>query len=169
METEIWKVIPNYEKYEVSNFGNVKSLSRDVKNRWNVRIVKETLMKSILRPDGYYSINLRKNGCPKSFLIHQLVAICFLNHKPNRLELVINHKDFNKQNNNINNLEIITQRENTNLKHLKSSSKYTGVTWNKKSNKWQSQIIINGKCKYLGLFLNENDASKKYLEELKNL
>lgn len=169
METEIWKVIPNYENYQVSNLGNIKSLSREVKNRWNTRVVKETLMNPVLRTDGYYSINLRKQTKPKSFLIHQLVAICFLNHKPNGLELVVNHKNFIKTDNRLENLEIITARENCNQKHIKSSSKYTGVTWNKQRCKWQSQIIINGKCKYLGLFLNEYDASKKYLEELKNI
>lgn len=82
------------------------------------------------------------------------------------MKLVVNHKDFNKQNNYVNNLEIITQRENTNLKHIQSSSKYVGVNWAKKSNKWQSTITINNKQKFLGLFTNELDDSKAYEKAL---
>ena len=67
------------------------------------------------------------------------------------------------------NLEIVTSRKNTNKKHLKSTSKYTGVSWNTKSNKWKSQIRINNKDIYLGLFINEKQASIAYNNKLKEL
>jgi hypothetical protein len=105
----------------------------------------------------------------KTRTVHQLVAGAFLNHKPSRYELVINHKDFNRSNNNVDNLEIVTTRENANQKHLKSSSQYTGVSWDKNRNKWSSQIVINKKLKFLGRFINELDASKAYQKALKDL
>jgi hypothetical protein len=83
--------------------------------------------------------------------------------------LVVNHKDFNKLNNNLDNLEIITQRQNTNKKHLKSSSQYIGVFWNKQNKKWKSQIRINKKIKYLGYFVNEIDAHNAYQNALTTL
>ena len=78
----------------------------------------------------------------------------------------VNHKDCNKLNNNIENLEFVTNRENSNhrFSFVKKSSKYSGVTWNKKNKKWQSQKMINGKRTYLGLYDNEIDAYNKYLQ-----
>jgi hypothetical protein len=85
------------------------------------------------------------------------------------MKLVINHVDFNKLNNKVDNLEIITNRKNANQKHLKSSSVYTGVCWHKPNKKWMSYISINGKSKYLGLFTNELEASEAYQKELKQI
>lgn len=77
---------------------------------------------------GYFQVALLKNGIEKRFKVHQLVAMCFLNHKPCGMNLVVNHINFNRNDNRIDNLEIVTARENANLKHIKSSSKYLGVT-----------------------------------------
>ena len=108
---EQWVDIVGYEKlYQISNFGNVKSL----------KYGKIKLLKGAINNYGYRQVNLTKNKMVKSFKIHQLVAIHFLGHKPNGYESVINHIDFNRLNNTITNLEIITPRENTNKKHLKS-------------------------------------------------
>lgn len=156
---EIFKKIEGYEDYQVSNLGNIKSFN----------FGKEKILKPQLHIKGYYQILFYKNKKAKMFKIHQLVAIAFLNHKPSGMDLVVNHKDFNKLNNNVENLEIVTQRENTNLKHLKSSSKYTGVSWFKRDNKWQASIHINGKSKHLGLFTSELDASEAYQKELQLL
>ena len=74
-----------------------------------------------------------------------------------------------KSNNNKNNLEIVTTRVNSNQKHLKSSSEYTGVIWYKPRNKWKASIRISGKIKYLGLFELEIEASNAYQKALKEL
>lgn len=160
MQTEIFKDIKDYELlYQISNFGNVKSLKRD----------KEKILKPSINTGGYLQVGLCKNGIKKTHDIHKLVAIHFLGHSPNGHELVINHKDFNKSNNSVHNLEIVTTRENTNKKHLKSSSKYTGVYWHKQKNKWASCIMINGKLKHLGLFIKEHDAYIMYQNKLKEI
>lgn len=157
---EIYKDVVGYEGiYQVSNLGNIKSL----------KFNKERLLNPCKDLDGYYKINLVINGLSKSRLVHQLVAESFLNHIRCGTKLVVNHIDFDRANNNINNLEIVTFRENTNRKHLKSSSKYVGVCWDKNRNKWRSKIRINGKMVNLGRFENELDASKAYQEKLNNL
>ena len=93
----------------------------------------------------------------------------FLGHEPNGHALVVNHIDFDKTNNHVSNLEIVTNRENTNQKHLKSSSKYIGVGWDKSRQKWVSRIRINGKLKQLGRFNTEIEAHITYQNKLKTL
>jgi hypothetical protein len=157
---EIYKDIVGYEgHYMVSNLGNVKS----------IKFNKEKYLKSSKNYKGYLTIMLSINNIGKRIRIHQLVAESFLNHQRCGMELVINHIDFNKVNNRVENLEIVTNRENCNLKHLKSSSIYTGVSWDKRYNKWRSNITVNRKLKHLGYFIDELEASEAYQKELNNL
>ncbi len=170
-KNEIWKDIFGYEGlYQISNFGNVKSLKRIslMRNKYQF-IKKEKILKPCLDNVGYYNVNLYKNNFQKTFKIHKLVAIAFLNHTPCGYKLVVNHKNFIKTDNKLENLEIITSRENTNLQHIKSSSKYTGVSWHKNIKKWQSYIKINNKLIYLGVFENEIDAHNEYQNKLKTI
>lgn len=101
---EIWRDIPEYEGYyQVSNLGNVKSLSRYVKgNIGQPKIIYERILKPVIR-GKYLSVRLCKFHKTKSYNIHRLVAISFLENKYNYP--CINHKDENKLNNNVNNLE----------------------------------------------------------------
>lgn len=164
---EVWKDIPEYEGlYQVSNLGNVRSLDR-VCSRG--RKLKGKVLKAAFCSAGYFGVALSKNGKGKTITIHKLVAYAFLNHKPCGYKLVVNHIDINRENNNLYNLEIITQRENTNQKHIKSSSKYTGVYWNKSTKKWRSNIRINGRKKHLGYFTDEKEAAQSYQNELNKI
>jgi hypothetical protein len=169
---EIWKDIPDYEgMYQVSDLGRVKSLKRitivsDVINR----PLKERILKLMFNSSDYLYVTLTKVGFfKKNYPIHQLVAFVFKNHKPCGHKLVINHINFIKTDNRVVNLEIVINRENCNKKHLKSTSKYTGVSWNKKNNKWASQIMIEGRNKHIGYFRNELEASNAYQNELKKI
>ena len=157
---EIYKDVVGYEgHYIVSNLGNVKS----------IKFNKEKHLKLSKNYKGYLTIMLSIDNIEKRIRVHQLVAESFLNHKRCGMKLVINHIDFNKVNNRVENLEIVTNRENCNQKHLKSSSIYTGVSWDKRCNKWRSNITVNGKLKHLGYFINELEASEVYKKELNNL
>ncbi len=155
---EEWKDIVGYEDYKISSLGRVKIL----------KLGKERILKLNITTNGYYNVTLYKDREQKSKEIHQLVAIAFHNHTPNGFELVVNHIDFDKLNNHKDNLEIVTTRENSNRKHLKSSSKYVGVSWSKTNKKWISRIKINGKLKYLGYFTKEIEASNAYQKALNN-
>tara|TARA_R110000824_G_scaffold340335_2_gene526847 strand:- start:1257 stop:1748 length:492 start_codon:yes stop_codon:yes gene_type:complete len=157
---EEFRSVKGYEGiYEVSNFGNVKSL----------KFGKERILKSGVDSTGYLVVGLTNNGKQKTRSIHQLVAIAFLGHEPCGLKLVVNHIDINPLNNNVTNLEIVTNRENANHKHLKSSSEYTGVSWERGNKKWRAQIYINGKIKYLGLFNCELAAAYSYNNALSKI
>lgn len=150
---EEFKNIPNYEGlYQVSDLGRIKSF----------KLGKESILKSNLTRFGYLLTTLFKNNDRKTKPVHQLVAITFLNHTPWESSLVVNHKNFIRYDNRLENLEIVTQRENSNRKHLKSSSEYTGVDWNNSLGKWRSRITINGKEISLGAFEDELEASKYY-------
>jgi len=152
---EIFREIKDYPNYQVSNLGIVKSLNYG-------RGRKEKLLKPGINTSGYYFVNLYKSGIIKSFSIHQLVAMAFLNHQPLGYKLVVNHINFNRTDNRLENLEIVTARENSNRKHIKSSSRFVGVHFDKIKNKWRAYIYINGKIKYLGFFYSEIEASKYY-------
>ena len=92
---EIWKSVVSYEgKYEVSNLGDVKSC------RTNKLLCKYK------QKNGYMKTTLGR----KSVYVHRLVAIAFLKNPHNKDQ--VNHKDCNKQNNHVNNLEWSTYREN---------------------------------------------------------
>ena len=166
---ETWKDIKGYEGlYQVSNLGRIKSLERKVPNgNGKYRLHKERILKGGLFTRGYLGVVLCKESKNVSRTIHQLVAESFLNHKPNGHNLIVNHINFNKTDNRLENLEIISNRDNTNRKHLKSSSQYTGVSWNKRAKKWFSMIHIKGKQKYLGLFNDEYEAHIAYQKALK--
>lgn len=103
-ENEVWKDIIGYEGvYQVSNLGNVKSLER---KRFNGRVLvnkKSQIMKQYILKNGYCSTRLYKDGKSKNHLIHRLVAIAFIPNPQNLPQ--VNHKDENKGNNCVDNLE----------------------------------------------------------------
>lgn len=156
-EKEIWIDIQNYEGiYQISNLGNVKSLARLDSN--NHRL-KEKIMKSVNHNSGYLQVCLSKNNNKKLFLIHQLVAVAFLGHKINGFKIVINHKDENKLNNKVENIELVSNRYNT-IYSSKSSLGFTGVSKNDK--KYRARIQINEKITHIGTFDTPEQASEAY-------
>lgn len=107
---EIWKDINNFEgKYQISNLGRVKSLSRSVGNGFRVRTLPDRIMVNH-QWFGYEVIWLRKPGVHKKFRIHQLVAQAFLPAIAGKN--FVNHKDKNRTNNTVENLEWCTHEEN---------------------------------------------------------
>lgn len=166
---EVFKSVKGYDGiYEVSNIGRVKSLNRfsysEKINRF--KFYRERILKPCFST-GYSRVVLAKKGTRKTININQLVAVAFLGHTLCGFCKVINHIDFNKTNNNVNNLEIVTSRENSNRKHIKSSSKYTGVSWHKRDSKWSASIRIDNNLNHLGYFKNELQASLSYQKALK--
>lgn len=104
---EEWRPVVGYEgKYEVSNLGNVDALDF---HRQGIRMA----LKKIKLNDGYIRVTLYKNGKPKHHAVHRLVASAFISN-PNNYPC-INHKDENKQNNYVENLEWCTILYNNNF------------------------------------------------------
>lgn len=106
MIKEIWKDIPGYKDlYQVSNLGKIKSLL----------FKREKILKTRVHPNGYELINLKG----KTYKVHYLVAKTFISNPNNYKE--INHKDENKQNNCVHNLEWCDRKYNCNYGSLPSN------------------------------------------------
>lgn len=115
---EIWKDIRGYEGlYQISNLGRVKRLKRqyetynNLTRRYNTRIVNEKIIKGTISK-GYNRIVLTKDKIEKNYFVHRLVIENFVRKVKENEN--IDHIDFNKLNNNINNLEIVSIDENNN-------------------------------------------------------
>jgi len=131
LEGEIWKDIPNYEGlYQASSFGRVRSIDgklthtdRHGLRKWKGRIIKNRT--KIPKPEGY-KISLWKDGKPKDWLLHRVVCCAFYGmpegEKTGSQRITVNHKDGNRYNNNIENLEWITLKEN--IKHAYKNGLY---------------------------------------------
>jgi hypothetical protein len=94
---EEWRTINEYPNYDVSNFSNIR-------NNKSGKILKQ-LVKC-----GYYHISLVNEFNKKTFTVHRLIALAFIENPENKSD--VNHKDKNKLNNNISNLEWMTRKEN---------------------------------------------------------
>ena len=116
MIEEIWKDIKEYEGlYQVSNLGRVKSLERKYfsgKNHNICKIAESKLLKLRLDKNGYLVTGLSKNGKQAYVRVHRLVAEAFIPNPNNYPQ--VNHKDENKENNNVDNLEWCTAKYNNN-------------------------------------------------------
>lgn len=100
---EEWRVIKEYPNYSVSNFGNVK-------NNITQKILK------LCKKGGYYNISLTNETGKKTFKVHRLVALSFIENPENKSD--VNHEDKNKLNNNISNLTWMTRKENNQHKSI---------------------------------------------------
>jgi hypothetical protein len=120
---EVWKDVIGYEGlYQASSFGKIKSLSKlkTIKNKY--RIISYTTKEIILKAgscQGYERVVLIKDGLRSTKKVHRIIASAFLGDEPNKC---VNHIDFNRSNNNINNLEWLTSLENN--RHSRINNRY---------------------------------------------
>ena len=127
---EIWKDIEGYEGlYQVSNKGRIKSL--------NYRHTgKEKILSSKPNSNGYLRVYLYKNRKRNSFSVHRLVAEAFIPNYDNLSE--VNHKDENKENNTVDNLEWCDRKYNLNYG---SRNERASISKKGKKNKLKRQIL----------------------------
>lgn len=104
MKNEIWKKIPEFENYEVSNFGNVKRTVFKTKN------LQPKLLKFNLSNKGYYKVVLFKNNKRYENFVHRLVMKTFIGKCPDNFE--VNHINAVRNDNRLENLEYITRSGN---------------------------------------------------------
>jgi hypothetical protein len=115
-QTEIFKPIPGTNgMYEVSNYGRVKSLNPDSRS-----IFGKVLSPIVCQRYNYLLVSLQRNYKGTRF-VHRLVAMCFLPN-PNKYRCV-NHKDFNRQNNRVENLEWCSHKQN--YEHSNAAGRYS--------------------------------------------
>lgn len=170
---EEFRDIIGYEGlYMVSNLGNVKSLSKKwISGNGGNRSHQEIIMKSFVtgKNRNYYALSLSKNGKSKLIAVHLLVAKTFLNHTPNGNKLVIDHINNDQSDNRLENLQIVTNRENISKDIKYKTSKYTGVSWDKERSKWKAEIRIDKIKYFLGRFSTELEAHQEYQNKLKEI
>jgi hypothetical protein len=150
---ETWKEIPNCDGfYEASNLGNIRSYKN---GKWGKK-TKPHILKQSVDSKNYKSVNL--NG--KTINVHKLIAITFLNYIPdNTHNIVVDHINNIKTDNRLENLQLISNRENCSKDRINNIT-LTGITFDKRKNKYQARIIINNKKIHLGLF---NDKYIAYI------
>ena len=171
---EVFKDVIGYEGiYQVSNLGRVKSLER--LSHDGVRTISERILKLVKvgkKTRLYYAVNLFKNGSKVNSRVHQLVAKAFLDADYVSKGLVADHIDNNPLNNNLENLQIITPRENKTKDREPNKTGFVGV--HKRVNasgidRYYSVIRIDKKLTYLGIFDTPKEASNAYQNKLKEV
>ncbi len=158
---EIWRDIKNYEgHYQVSNFGRVRSLDRVIlKKNGHRQYTKGVLLRPSVSRTGYYHIVVRKNCKQKGNCVHQLVWDAFGDKPRNGKWLQVDHIDNIKANNGIDNLQLLTPRQNSG-----KNREMKGVVWVGWRKRYVAKISYMGKIKCLGYFKKYDDAHKTYLE-----
>lgn len=127
LNMEIWKDIKGYEGlYQISNLGNVKSLDKIINCRGDGQRLLKGKILSTRKNHDYIHVDLTNEKLKKTYKVHRLVGIAFIDNPNNKPE--INHKDGNKSNNNVNNLEWCTRIEN--IEHsINTGLKKIAVGW----------------------------------------
>ena len=153
---------------EFNKLGEVKRLPTE----WMVKKRTEKIVK--LKPNnrGYQTLCFMTEDRNLHYiLLHQALAIVFLGHKPNYYDTVIDHIDNDKLNNKIENLQIVSQRENTVKYCIDKKELPTGVFYFKCKDKmkYRSYIYYKKHQRYLGYFDSIEDASAKYKEALTHI
>lgn len=103
METEFWRVHPEYAGIEVSTLGRVRTLDKVVSNGKGTRLAKGRVLNPFVINSGYMSVHIIIDGKKINKLVHRLVAQTFIPNHDSLKE--VNHKDCDRTNNNVDNLE----------------------------------------------------------------
>lgn len=155
---------------EATKCGRIRRIKTDWMKRKLNNLVEVDFSEIKLHHNGYKFLNImiEKNG-NKSLFVHQIISSVFLNHQIDGMKFVIDHINSIKTDNRVENLRIVSFRENFSKERTIKSGLPTGVHFRKKINCFQSKIKIKGKTIHLGYFKDLNLASQAYQNALKNL
>lgn len=154
---------------EATKCGKIRRIKVDWTKSNSIKLGEIDFLKLKLN-NGYRCIGVQvRNIKAKKLLVHQIIASIFLNHQIDGLKLVIDHINSIKIDNRIDNLRIISNRENISKELAIKSGLPTGVSVIKNKNRFKSEIFINGEKIYLGCFKDINTASQAYQNALNNL
>lgn len=156
---ETWRSINDYEgKYQVSNFGNVRSLDRYIEGKdGKTKKFPGKILSLVKQNAGYVTVGLSKDSVVTSFLVHRLVAAAFIDNPENLPE--VNHKDGVKHNNNLSNLEWMSRVRN--IRHAMGMGLIQGLGEQNPSAKLSEVDVIEIK-KLLRLNLSKKEIAKVF-------
>lgn len=162
---EKWVDIKGYEGlYQVSNFGRVKSLGRWKQNHGKKQYISEKIKAQRIDPQGYSMVDLYKDNKSKARRIHRLVAENFIENPFNKE--TVNHKNGDKRDNTVNNLEWATQKEqNEHIYRIglkrKQSIEIAIKAMNKKNSKPLIDVISGKSYKSIQEVISDLNISPK--------
>lgn len=163
----IWKPLVGFEGlYEINTIGDIRSLDREFSyydTRWEritTRKHKSAPMKQFDSAGGYKFVSLRRNGEYCQRYVHRLVAQTFISNPENKPE--VNHKDRNKSNNCVDNLEWVTSKENS--QHLIRSGYDWGANNRGKSPTAETRAKISAACKGHTGYIHTAETRAKYIK-----
>jgi hypothetical protein len=173
MQEEIWKDIDGFSSYQISNQGRLKSKAKRYKSKRSVNgLIQEFWVdrKELIRNPtydswGYLQAGLKSDdGSNRNIKIHILVAKCFIGEKPTNKHQV-NHKDENKTNNKVDNLQWVTQSQNMrhNNLHIRKGLKNRNNHLSKKVVKYD--LDMNFICEYPSI----SEASRQTKDKVNNI
>lgn len=141
---ETWKDVKGYEGlYQVSDMGNVKRVQHEDYNcRQGYRIFKERLLKQEINFRGYMKVTLSKNNIHKGLFVHRLVAEAFILNPNNYPQ--VNHKDENKANNCVDNLEWCDNKYNNNYGTKPQRLSAIVKEYHRKKRQMQTESLAEG-------------------------
>jgi hypothetical protein len=154
LDIDKYRDIPEYNgKYKISKDGEIISLLKS-------KINKISLAKNIA---GYLSVVLKKDdGIRKRLLIHRVIYAVFVGPIPQGMD--VDHIDRDINNNNIENLRLLTRVKN--IYNSKRMDDAKGYTYDEKTGMWRAQIKVAQKNNYLGSFKTKEEARNAYLNAL---
>lgn len=145
---EFWTHVRRYEgMYMVSTLGRVMSLISG----------EEKILKPWLTRLGYLQVGLYLEG-ERKHLVHRLVAEAFLENWDENL--TVNHRNYVKTDNRVENLELMSRSQNSSNQNKEGrTSRYLGVSWNKRDKNWRAHIKRDGKPFHIGYFDDEKKTA----------
>ena len=110
----IWKTYPGIPFLQANQFGEIRTIDRYVETKRGTRFIKGRILKQQRNKHGYMFIGFGVNGKRVQLLVHRIVATCFIPNPDNLPE--VNHKDNDRTNNSLDNLEWCTKKHNESYK-----------------------------------------------------
>jgi hypothetical protein len=134
----------------------------DRTSNWNARYAGKRA--GSLTKMGYIRISIND----RDYMAHIIVWLYVYGAMP---DMEIDHKNNDGSNNRVDNLRLSTRQDNerNKLKSVKNKTGFKGVFWDKRNNKWLAQIVINKKCKYLGMYMTPEEAHSAYCKAANEL